>query len=264
MNKKKTSGSRGFTLIELLVVIAIIAILAAMLLPALSGAKIRAKDVQCKNGLKQLGLAESIYLTDYNGEMFQYSGQTWIPTLSQVYANAADVVRCPMTDYLQPTPAADTPGDFRTAWFKLYNTGTAVESYRGSYTFNAWLYATERYTAGNAFFKESNVKKPAMTPIFADGIFVDAWPETNNMPCHNLQAGFFDATDPNGVGMDRYLISRHGPHRPTTPPVNASFAKPFPGGVNMVFFDGHVESVSLDGLWGLTWHQQWPEGIVHQ
>jgi prepilin-type N-terminal cleavage/methylation domain-containing protein/prepilin-type processing-associated H-X9-DG protein len=93
---QRQGNERGFTLLELLVVIAIIAILAALLLPALGRAKQQAWATSCLGHLKQIGLATVMYANDHDDFLPRsaHQGQSWVGTL-QPYCGGTNLWRCP-------------------------------------------------------------------------------------------------------------------------------------------------------------------------
>ncbi len=245
MDKRK-----GFTLIELLVVIAIIALLMAMLMPALARVRKQARGAACKANLHQWAVIFSMYTDDNRGynptgpyypEMHpSLRPLMWMLALRKYAGDSNDLYLCPMA----MTPGIDRfdrPTGARhpnKAWgYYMTDARWGRRKYDvGSYGASEYIGAAGASGGRwDIFWGTPNVKNAGEIPMFGDCTYVDMAPKDSDpAPQWDGQPRAAGGINPSGE-MNHVCTNRHN------------------GSVNLLFMDSSVKEIPLKCLWKLRW-----------
>ncbi len=234
---------RAFTLIELLVVISIIALLMAILMPALARVRTQARGVACRALLKQWGHIWYMYCNDNNGFFSNgdlkdvgWTRGEWVIVLRSSYETKSDILRCPMAVKRLPS-GANNGGPFHT--YKMGDAGGEEASFgQNNWLFNPPPGVTAIQSRPAAWhWRTMNVRKAAEIPVFADTMWRGGGPYHSGTKSEPPQ---FNGEWVNAnAEMRHFCIDRHN------------------GFVNHLFLDWSVRPVGIKELWTLKWHKEY-------
>lgn len=254
---------RGFTLIELLVVIAIIALLMAILMPALQRVKKQAATVTCMALLRQWGTIWSMYCDDNDGR-FPEAGDldwlrgTWVIAFRESYRTKSEILLCPSAAKRRPTGSSGVHEWGDSTHTYIQGSGGIFNSREeASYGGNNWTYYAEDTPQRTGViqgrpirwnWKIKDVSNSNQIPVFADTMWRGGGPCYRTSDTGALNPNFNRIRPPDhdgqwlgyGYEMMHFAMKRHQT------------------GINVLFMDWSVRAVGLKELWTLKWHRKFP------